>query len=172
MGETFEEYVRSRGEALLRFGYVVCGDWYLAEDLVQDVLARVCRKWSKFAQIEQPDAYLRTAVVRQFLSWRRRPVSHEVSLTGMPEPVSTGPDAATRLALRDEAWRLLATLPRSQRVVLVLRYFEDLSDDQIAEVMRCGPTTVRVHAHRGVATLRKRLRVTGAGPAVAARRSG
>jgi RNA polymerase sigma factor (sigma-70 family) len=73
--------------------------------------------------------------------------------------------------LQDEAWRLLATLPRRQRVVLVLRYYEDLSDDRIAEVMGCRPTTVRVHAHRGVATLRERLRVRVPDPAVAVRRS-
>lgn len=171
MDETFEEYVRMRGERLLRFAYVVCGDWYLAEDVVQEVLARVCRKWSRFANIERPDAYLRTAVVRQFLSWRRRPVSREVSLTGVPELASGGHDVATQHALRDEVWRLLATLPRSQRVVLVLRYYEDLADDQIAEVVGCRPTTVRVHAHRGVATLRERLRLPAPDPAVAGRRS-
>jgi RNA polymerase sigma-70 factor (sigma-E family) len=169
--ESFDEYVRTRGEALLRFGYVVCGDWYLAEDLVQEVLAKVCRRWSRFARIERPDAYLRTAVVRQFLSWRRRPVSRELPLTAVPEPAGGELDVPTRHALRDEAWRLLATLPRRQRVVLVLRYYEDLSDDRIAEVMGCRPTTVRVHAHRGVTTLRERLRVPAPDPAVAVRRS-
>jgi RNA polymerase sigma-70 factor (sigma-E family) len=151
--ETFEEYVRNRGEALLRFGYVVCGDWHLAEDLVQEVLTRVCRKWSRFAQVERPDAYLRTAVVRQFLSWRRRPASREVSLMWDPEPARADLDTATRHALREEAWQLLATLPRRQRAVLVLRYYEGLPDHEIAAVMGCRPTTVRVHAHRGLAVL-------------------
>lgn len=167
MDETFEEYVRTRGEALLRFAYVVCGDRYLAEDLVQEVLARVCRRWPRFARVERPDAYLRAAVVRQFLSWRRRRASREVSLTRVPEPAGSDADPGTRYAVRDQLWRLLAALPRRQRVVLVLRYYEDLSDDRIAEVIGCQPATVRVHAHRGVATLRERLRLPAPDPAAA-----
>lgn len=160
MDGSFEEYVTARGAVLLRFAYVVCGNRHLAEDLVQEVLARVYRRWSRFARVEQPDAYLRTAVVRQYLSWRRRRASQEVSLAGLPEP-RTDPDPAARYAQRDELWRLLATLPRRQRVVLVLRYYEDLPDERIAEIVGCRPATVRVHAHRAVARLREQLQPDG-----------
>jgi RNA polymerase sigma-70 factor (sigma-E family) len=153
---SFEEYVTTRGNALLRFAYVLTGDRYLAEDLVQEVLARIHRRWQRMAHVEQPDAYLRTAIVRQFLSWRRRRASGETPTDRLPERRST-PDTAVRHAARDEMWRLLASLPRKQRVVLVLRFYEDLPDPEIAEVLGCRPTTVRVHASRGLARLRQLL---------------
>lgn len=156
MDGSFEEYVVSRGDALLRFAYVLTGDRYLAEDLVQEVLARVHRSWHRMAQVAQPDAYLRTAIVRQFLSWRRRRASGELPTDPIPERVSTT-DTTVRHAARDEMWRLLATLPRKQRAVLVLRFYEDLPDTEIADVLGCRQTTVRVHASRGLAQLRRLL---------------
>jgi len=153
---SFEEYVISRGDALLRFAYVLSGDRYLAEDLVQEVLARIHGRWHRMAHVEQPDAYLRTAIVRQFLSWRRRRASGETPTDPMPERASTV-DTATRQATRDEMWRLLAALPRKQRAVLVLRFYEDLPDAEIAGVLGCRQTTVRVHASRGLVRLRRLL---------------
>lgn len=157
MKESFTEYVTARGQALLRFAYVLSGDRQVAEDLVQEVLSRIYPRWHRMAQVEQPDAYLRTAVVRQFLSWRRRRASRESSLESLPEPASNAADAMARHDVRDEMWRLLATLPRRHRAVLVLRFYEDLPDDRIAEVLGCRPTTVRVHASRGLARLRETL---------------
>lgn len=116
MDRSFEEYVAARGDALLRFAYVLCGDRYLAEDLVQEVLTRVHLRWGRMTQVEQPDAYLRTAIVRQLLSWRRRLASRETAVDVLPERTGGGPDPATRHAVRDEMWQLLATLPRKQRV--------------------------------------------------------
>lgn len=157
MDRTFEEYVAARGDTLLGFAYVLSGNRHLAEDLVQEVLARAHSRWHRLTHVEQPDAYLRKAIVRQFLSWRRRRASSEASLEALPEQTSAGPDAAAQHAARDEMWRLLATLPRRQRAVLVLRFYEDLADDQIAEVLGCRPATVRVHASRGLNRLRERL---------------
>jgi RNA polymerase sigma-70 factor (sigma-E family) len=153
---SFEEYVTARGDALLRFAYVLSGDRYLAEDLVQEVLARIHGRWRRMAHVEQPDAYVRTAIVRQFLSWRRRRASGETPTDPLPEPASAA-DTASRHAAQDEMWRLLATLPRKQRAVLVLRFYEDLPDATIAEVLGCRQTTVRVHASRGLARLRELL---------------
>jgi RNA polymerase sigma-70 factor (sigma-E family) len=153
---SFEEYVVTRGDGLLRFAYVLSGDRHLAEDLVQEVLARIYRRWHRMAHVEQPDAYLRTAIVRQFLSWRRRRSSGETPTDRLPERASIA-DIATRHAVQDEMWRLLASLPRKQRAVLVLRFYEDLPDPQIAEVLGCRQTTVRVHASRGLAQLRQLL---------------
>jgi RNA polymerase sigma-70 factor (sigma-E family) len=151
--ESFEEYVTARGDRLLRFAYVLCGDGYLAEDLVQDVLARAHRRWSRI-EAEQPDAYLRAAIVRAHLSWRRRRSSSERVVARVDDDTPAPPDFTQEVAVRDELWSLLARLPRAQRAVLVLRFFEDLDDRRIAEVLGCAPATVRVHASRALTTLR------------------
>jgi RNA polymerase sigma-70 factor (sigma-E family) len=157
--ESFEEYVSVRSGALLKFAYVLCGDSHLAEDIVQDVLARAHRRWSRI-EAEQPDAYLRTAIVREHLSWRRRRRVTEKVTADPPEPRLPSPDFTQQLATRDELWTLLAGLPRAQRAVLVLRYYEDLDDRRIAEVLGCAPATVRVHAARALDKLRGRLPAT------------
>ena len=149
-----DEYVAMRGRALLRTAYMLCGDRYLAEDLVQEVLARVHRRWGR-QDIEHLDAYLRAAVVRQFLSWRRRRGGNEPLLPPGREPAPSAGPADTH-AERDAVWAELAGLPRQQRAVLVLRYYEDLPDERIAELVGCSPRTVRVHASRALATLRAR----------------
>jgi len=151
----FEDYVVARGGYLLRVAYLLCGDRHLAEDLVQDVLARAHRRWSHI-EAETPDGYLRAALVRAHLSWRRRRSSGEWVLAELPEP-PPGDDFAQRQALRDELWQLLGSVSRAQRAVLVLRYFEDLDDRRIAETLGCAEATVRVHAARGLAALRSRL---------------
>jgi RNA polymerase sigma-70 factor (sigma-E family) len=147
------EYVAARGEALLRTAYLLCGDRHLAEDLVQEVLVKVHRR-RRLEEIEHLDAYLRSAVVRQFLSWRRRRSGNEALLLAGREPSLPGP--ADAHAERDAVWSELARLPRQQRAVLVLRYYEDLPDARIAELIGCAPATVRAHAARALATLRDR----------------
>ena len=150
----FDQYVAARGPALLRTAYMLCGDRYLAEDLVQEVLARVHGRWRRLPA-DHLDGYLRTAVVRQFLSWRRRRAGNERLLEpGHEHAAAPGP--ADAHAERDAVWAELAALPRQQRAVLVLRYYEDLPDEEIAELVGCAPATVRVHASRALATLRGR----------------
>jgi RNA polymerase sigma-70 factor (sigma-E family) len=149
----FDDFVLARGASLIRFGYVLTGDHHLAEDIVQEVLARMHRRWSRIDELEQPEAYIRKAIVREYLSWRRRRSSTETA-TAVDALVGSVPDTSHQHAMRDELWRLLATLPRAQRAVLVLRFFEDLPDSRIAQVLGCSETTVRVHASRGLARLR------------------
>jgi RNA polymerase sigma-70 factor (sigma-E family) len=156
MSDSFEEYVVASSGRLLRFAYVLCGDRYLAEDLVQDVLARTHRHWRRI-EAENPDAYVRTALVRAYLSWRRRRVSTERVLANTPEPGATSTDFAQETVSRDEMWKLLATLPKAQRAVMVLRFYEDLDDRRIAEVLGCAAGTVRVHASRALGSLRAGL---------------
>lgn len=156
MRDSFEEYVTASSGRLLRFAYVLCGDRFLAEDLVQDVLSRTHRHWLR-VESENPDAYLRAALVRAHLSWRRRRVSTEKVLAEPPEPSAGSVDFTQQLASRDELWSLLASLPRAQRAVMVLRFYEDLDDRRIAEVLGCAPVTVRVHASRALGTLRAGL---------------
>jgi RNA polymerase sigma-70 factor (sigma-E family) len=163
----FEEYVRARGDALRRFAYLLCGDRHLGEDLVQEVLIKAYRRWSRI-EADNPDAYLRTALVRSHVSWLRRRSSGERPRRdgGPVAEVAAATDFTDRHAARDDLWARLDRLTRAQRAVLVLRYYEDLDDRQIAEVLRCATSTVRVHAARGLARLRADLtptpaRVTG-----------
>jgi RNA polymerase sigma-70 factor (sigma-E family) len=150
----FDEYVVARGNALLRFGYLLTGDRFLAEDLVQEALAQCHRRWRRIEHLGAPDAYVRKAVLRQYLSWRRRLSSTEQVVADIPDrPDAT--DHADRFAARDELWTLLGQLTRMQRAVLVLRFFEDAADTDIAELLSCAPATVRVHASRGLARLRE-----------------
>ncbi|EXG81782.1 SigE family RNA polymerase sigma factor [Cryptosporangium arvum] len=150
--ESFDSYVTADGAALLRFAHALTGDHHLAEDLVQEALVRTHRRWNR---VDQPGAYVRKAVVRQFLSWRRRRSSGEIPAPefGRDEPSSA--DHADVLADQDALAALLATLPRQQRAVLFLRFFEDLDDAAIADVLGCSAVTVRGYASRGLARLRE-----------------
>jgi RNA polymerase sigma-70 factor (sigma-E family) len=152
----FDDFVQSRGGALLRFGYVLSGDAHLAEDLVQEVLARMHRRWDRVAAMDHAEAYVRAAIVRQFLSWRRRRAARETILAELPEPAAL-PEPQQRIGDRDRMWRLLAGLPRAQRAVLVLRFYCDLPDDEIAALLGCGASTVRSQAARALARMRTML---------------
>lgn len=147
-----------RGRALLRFAYVLSGDAHLAEDLVQEVLARMHRRWAKVTAMDHGEAYVRAAIVRQFLSWRRRRASTEAILAEVPEPaVRHQPQQQEQVVARDQMWQLLGGLPRNQRAVLVLRFYEDLPDDEIAALLGCGVSTVRSQASRALAKMRTML---------------
>ncbi|WP_436535790.1 SigE family RNA polymerase sigma factor [Actinoplanes sp. HUAS TT8] len=148
----FDEFVHGRGRALLRFAYVLSGDAHLAEDLVQEVLARLHRRWERITAMDNAEAYVRTAIVRQFLSWRRRRAYREAVLADVPEPAVT--DDEPRVLARDQMWKLLAGLPRAQRAVLVLRFYCDLPDEEIAALLGVGKSTVRSQAARALAQMR------------------
>ncbi len=169
----FEEYVAARSAYLLRFAYLLCGDRHLAEDLVQEVLIKAHRRWSTIVA-DSPEAYLKQALVRTHISWLRRRASSEITTATLPDEAHAPYD--DEHASRDEVWAMMARLPRAQRAVLVLRYFEDLDDGRIAELVGVSPSTVRVHAHRGLRTLRETLQQrageapTGAGMLESVRR--
>src|SRR3954469_15257720 len=154
--EDFDDFVHGRGRALLRFAYVLCGDAHLAEDLVQEVLARMHRRWDRIAAMHHAEAYVRTAVVRQFVSWRRLRSAREACVAGGPEPAGFA-DPQQRVLARDQMWRLLAGLPRAQRAVLVLRFYCDLADGEIAGLLDCRESTVRSQAARALARMRTML---------------
>jgi RNA polymerase sigma-70 factor (sigma-E family) len=154
--ENFDDFVHSRGRALLRFAYVLSGDAHLAEDLVQEVLARMHRRWDRVTVMDNPEAYVRTSIVRQFLSWRRRRAAREAIVADVPEPAGLE-EPQQRVLAREQMWQLLASLPRAQRAVLVLRFYCDLPDDEIATLLDCREPTVRSQASRALARLRKTL---------------
>jgi RNA polymerase sigma-70 factor (sigma-E family) len=152
---SFEEWVAVRGAALLRFADALCGDPHRAEDLVQSALAKVLGRWSRVVSMAHPEAYVKAVIVNDYLGWWRRRSRTELTMSTPPE----GRDGRCRdlagdQASRDAAWQLLARLPRQQRAVLVLRYYEDLPDEQIAEILGCAASTVRSNATRALAALR------------------
>lgn len=152
---TFEEFATTRLDAVLRFAVVLTNDRGLAEDVVQEVLIRAHGRWAQIGEMDYPEAYVRRMVVNEFLSWRRkwaRYVPH-----ADVEPTATAPDHADLQAERAALLAEVAKLPRQQRAALVLRYYEGLSDAQIAEVLGCAETTVRGYVFRGLAALRVEL---------------
>lgn len=151
---TFEEFVHSRGAALVRFARLLTGDEHRADDLVQEVLAKAFVQWKRVSAAERPDIYVRRMLVNANTSFWRRRSSSEVSVAAPPP--SSSPDIGAAVADRDELWRLVLTLPVRARAVLVLRYYEDLDDVVIAEILGCSTTTVRTTALRGLNLLRAR----------------
>lgn len=148
----FDEFVAASAGRLLRLAYGVTGDRGLAEDLVQEALAKTYLRWGRIRDRGAVEAYARRVVVTTHVSlWRRRRVS-EVLTADLPhESVS---DACGSLDDRDALWLALRALGRRQRAVLVLRYFEDRDDAEIADLLGCTTATVRSQAARGLARLR------------------
>ncbi|GAA2210478.1 SigE family RNA polymerase sigma factor [Nonomuraea monospora] len=149
----FDDFVAEHTDALLRYGYVLTGNPHDAADLVQEALVRLCGAWPRVRRKDNPHSYTRITMARLHISiWRRRRREH---LTGDPperESRETFPPGE-ELGL----WQELAGLPRRQRAVLVLRYYEQLSDAEIAEVLGISPGTVRSQASRGLDKLRSSL---------------
>jgi RNA polymerase sigma-70 factor (sigma-E family) len=149
---TFDEFAATRLDAVLRFAVVLTNDKGLAEDVVQEVLIRAHQRWAQIGAMEYPEAYVRRMVVNEFLSWRRKWARY-VPQADVDPGIRTEDHAETQ-AERSALLAEVAKLPRRQRAVLVLRYYEGLSDAQIAEVLGCAETTVRGYAFRGLAALR------------------
>jgi RNA polymerase sigma-70 factor (sigma-E family) len=153
--ESVDDLVALHGQVLFRLAFMLTGDHHAAEDLYQETLLGVHRNLSKVTRATSPLAYTKRVMVNAFTSSRRRLSSTEV-VTDVPlarhEPTHT--DLAADVAERDRLWRLLAELPPAERAALVLKYYEDLSDRQAAELLGCGPSTVRAHVSRALARLR------------------
>ena len=154
---TFEEFAQARLPALLAFATVLTGQRATAEDLIQEVLIRAHGKWDQIAKLDRPDLYVRKMLLNEFLSWRRR--SWRTVPAGNPVP-SKDVTADHAAGYDDHAAMLsqIAKLPARQRAVLALRYYEDRSDAEIAELLGCAPGTVRAYASRALAALRVELR--------------
>jgi RNA polymerase sigma-70 factor (sigma-E family) len=151
--DDFSEYFAARAHTLRATAYLLCGDWHRAEDITQVAMTKLYLAWPRLREWGV-DAYARKVLVRTFLAenrrlWRRREhLTHEP-----PEPQVTDGDTDQRLLVE----AALATVPPRQRAVLVLRYWNDLSVEDTAEVLDCSTGTVKSQAARGIAALRKRL---------------
>jgi RNA polymerase sigma-70 factor (sigma-E family) len=146
--EGFDEFVATRSPALLRTAYLLTRDWAAAEDLVQTSLTKAWQAWGRLD--DQPEAYVRKIVVNTFASsWRRR-WRGEVPTAELPESASVAGD----LEQRDVVWTALGRLPRRMRAVVVLRYYEDLSEAEIARILGISTGTVKSQCSKALAHLR------------------
>ncbi len=155
---TYAVLVEQRAPALLRLALMLTGDPADAEDLLQATLLRCVRHGDRIVQMDAPAAYLRRVMLNEHTSRGRalrRRIRTVTTPHDSPEPVTES--AVGEIDHRDEAWSWLATLPPKQRAVLVLRFYEDLPDAQIAGILGCSEGTVRSNASRALASLRTRL---------------
>jgi RNA polymerase sigma-70 factor (sigma-E family) len=150
--ESFEEFVGARAQALLRYGYVLTGNPHDAADLVQEALIRLRAAWSRVTNKKDPERYVRTTMARLHISiWRGR--RRERLVGAVPDTAYTDP-GMSQVDGDAGLWDALRTLPRRQRAVLVLRYYESLSDPEIAQVLGISRGTVRSQTSRALDKLR------------------
>ncbi|MFF5208501.1 SigE family RNA polymerase sigma factor [Streptosporangium sp. NPDC000396] len=148
----FTDFVAARGNALYRYGYVLTGNAEDAADLTQEALMRLGDAWSRVRKRDDPEGYVRTIMARLHISiWRR--LRRERLVDVVPEAAYTDDRFGDDLGL----WNELKGLPPKQRAVLVLRYYEDLSDQEIAELLGISRGTVRSQAARALDKLRVRV---------------
>jgi RNA polymerase sigma-70 factor (sigma-E family) len=151
-GEDFSAFATSRWPGLVRLAFGLTGDRWLAEDIAQTALARAYVAWRRVSRADDPDAYLRRILINaSHRRFRRRRVSEQPG--DLPETPVDGP--ADLVGERDALLAALQELPPRQRTVIVLRYWEDLTDAQIAATLGCSPGTVRSQLSRALAKLRE-----------------
>jgi RNA polymerase sigma-70 factor (sigma-E family) len=151
--EQFEDFVLRCGRDLQRRAWLLAGDWQAAEDLVQTALLRIWPTWSRIAGLRDPDAYVRRALMNAFLSEKRLRRSSEVPIARAPD--RPGADAAELSDTRDVVVTALRALPPRQRAVVVLRYFDDLTEAQVAAALGCRVGTVKGYHSRALTALRR-----------------
>jgi RNA polymerase sigma-70 factor (sigma-E family) len=149
----FSSYMAARQPSLLRTAYLLTGDRHTAEDLVQTALAKLYLSWDKVRRQESVDGYVRRILVNEHNSlWRRPWKKRETTTSELPEQAAP----TTRGGRDDALWELVQTLPRKQRAAVVLRYYEELSEAETAEVLGVSVGTVKSQTSRALAALRTR----------------
>jgi RNA polymerase sigma-70 factor (sigma-E family) len=151
--EDFRSYVAARSPALLRTAYMLTGNRADAEDLLQTALAKTYLAWERIREREAVDGYVRRVMVNTQTSWWRRRRVDEYASGELPE-APAGRDETADLDLHDALWTALSTLPKRQRAMVVLRYYEDLSEAETAQVMGVSVGTVKSTTSRALAKLR------------------
>jgi RNA polymerase sigma-70 factor (sigma-E family) len=140
---------------LFRTTYAVAGDRQLTEDALQTAFAQAWSRWSRVSAANDPVAYVRRMAINAALARHRRAFSRrETSVPELPEPTEA---PAAGMDDREAIWQVIRILPPRQRAVVVLRYYEDLSEREIADVLGCRPGTVKSHAAAALATVRAAL---------------
>ncbi len=149
--DEFLAYARVRSSALRRTAYLLCGDWHAADDLVQTALTKLYVAWPRVERRDGVDAYARTILLRSYFDERSRKSSSEVVVAEVPDRAASSSDVHDRL----ELMRGLAALPKGQRAVLVLRYWEDLDVASTAAALNCSVGNVKSQTNRGLQALRR-----------------
>jgi RNA polymerase sigma-70 factor (sigma-E family) len=155
-GAGFAAFVRAHSGSLFKTAYLLTGSTDRAEELLQDTLARLYPRWDRVQAADAPVAYVRRCVANGFINSRRSRSAYDISLHDLPEL----PDAvnlADQIADRGLLWQLLGRLPDRQRAALVMRYFHDQPDAEIADAIGCRVATVRSLISRGIATMRAQV---------------
>jgi RNA polymerase sigma-70 factor (sigma-E family) len=149
----FSEFVAGTSARLHRLAYAVCGDRSLAEDAVQSALVKVYRSWPRVRDADSPEAYLRRMVVNQLLSWRRRKSWNLTSAHARTNEPSRA-SHENEVVEHQLVWSAVAALPPRQRAVIVLRYYEGMTEADIADVLRIRPGTVKSQSSAAMTRLR------------------
>jgi len=148
---SFEEFVGARGQAMQRFGYLLTSDWALAEDLVQTALARAYPRWSRI-EVADAEAYVRKIMINTWSSWWRRRWHGEIPTGSLPDVAAL--DQYQDVDRKQVVFGALAALPPRQRLVLVLRYHQDLPERQVADLLGISVGTVKSQTAKALAKLR------------------
>jgi RNA polymerase sigma-70 factor (sigma-E family) len=156
--DRFRDFARDQALLLRRCAYLLCGDWHLAEDLVQTTLVKLYGAWPRIQDTDRPFNYARRTLTRCWLDERRRPWRRAEERSGeVPEVVDPGVDPALahhRTVMRSDLLGALADLPPRQRAVLVLRYFSGMSVAEVAQALGCAEGTVKSQTFKALAALR------------------
>ena len=148
----YDEFVAARSARLLRVAYLLTRDWDAAEDLLQTALMKA---WFAWARLDgEPEAYVRKIIATTYVSWRRRFWTRELSHGEMPDRPAPATPATDAVEDRHGLWPALGRLPAGQRAVLVLRFFDDRSEQEVARIMHCSVGTVKSRTSRALAALR------------------
>jgi RNA polymerase sigma-70 factor (sigma-E family) len=155
-GEEFRDFVRTRAPSLHRTAYLLSGDWHLADDLVQETLAKAFRHWKRVQRADNPDAYVRRILVNETNQhWRRHRRIDLRAVAAESDPAI--PDAAEEIVRHAELLQALLTLPVRQRATIVLRYLEGRTERETAAVLQCSPGTVKSQTFRALNSLKTTL---------------
>ena len=146
----FDDFVAARSGRLLRTAYLLTRDWALAEDLLQTALTKAWFAWGRV--VDDPEPFVRTVLVNTYASWWRRRWRGEPPTEALPERAVADPTHA--VDERDRLWQALGRLPRRQRAVLVLRFYEDLTEAQVAAALHVSVGTVKSQTSKALARLR------------------
>lgn len=152
--DDFDAFVAARGAALWRTAWLLTGDPHRAEDLVQTALGKAWPHWHRVSSGGSFEAYVRKVLFTTYVAWWRRKWNAEVPTAEPPESASDRSAVDDQVALQRDVARALAALPRGQRAVVVLRYFDDLTESQAAEVLACSVGTIKSQTAKALAALR------------------
>jgi len=153
--QDFEDFFVANWGAIFRTAYLLTGDHHLSQDLSQIAFSKAYRAWDRVRGMDHPRAYVRKTLVNETVSWRRRRSSGEVPTLDLPAVHTPGPDASLPGSLA--LWAAVLHLPPRQRAVIVLRYYEDLSESEIADELGIALGTVKSTASAARAALATRL---------------